>query len=342
MQPTRPRSRQERSQPLRKRRHGPSGIGVSVYSRLCGGCSSVGRVQDCDSCCRGFEPHQPPQVTPHATAPMGPLLLMATAKRKTGGLAFQGAREADHRDIEDSIRRSRHDVDCVHQTQGQSPLARVQQEPGKLVPAVQATARGSRHAAATRGVNLQRCRRRTASASTDSHGPIPQRTPVRRRRGARLGTFCFILARAAAPRGPGSRSRRAPPRATRPRPPSWRTRLRTPPSPRPCDQRPDPAAAVVGDPEIEARHRRLQLDLDPARPRVSDNVAHELAQDACERRPLHDVELPVLSISSAHPSSTLATFSRCVRSAFHSAAASLRLWLPAERPRVSVFSSCSV
>src|SRR3954469_20944332 len=26
-----------------------------------GGCSSVGRVQDCDSCCRGFEPHQPPQ-----------------------------------------------------------------------------------------------------------------------------------------------------------------------------------------------------------------------------------------------------------------------------------------
>ena len=27
-----------------------------------GGCSSVGRVQDCDSCCRGFEPHQPPQV----------------------------------------------------------------------------------------------------------------------------------------------------------------------------------------------------------------------------------------------------------------------------------------
>ena len=25
-----------------------------------GGCSSVGRVQDCDSCCRGFESHQPP------------------------------------------------------------------------------------------------------------------------------------------------------------------------------------------------------------------------------------------------------------------------------------------
>jgi hypothetical protein len=29
---------------------------------LCGGCSSAGRVQDCDSCCRGFEPHQPPQT----------------------------------------------------------------------------------------------------------------------------------------------------------------------------------------------------------------------------------------------------------------------------------------
>jgi hypothetical protein len=27
-----------------------------------GGCSSAGRVQDCDSCCRGFEPHQPPQT----------------------------------------------------------------------------------------------------------------------------------------------------------------------------------------------------------------------------------------------------------------------------------------
>ena len=30
--------------------------------RLCGGCSSVGRVQDCDSCRRGFESHQPPQI----------------------------------------------------------------------------------------------------------------------------------------------------------------------------------------------------------------------------------------------------------------------------------------
>jgi hypothetical protein len=27
-----------------------------------GGCSSVGRVLDCDSSCRGFEPHQPPHL----------------------------------------------------------------------------------------------------------------------------------------------------------------------------------------------------------------------------------------------------------------------------------------
>ena len=38
---------------------------VACYNRpLGGGCSSVGRVQDCDSCCRGFEPHQPPQRNP--------------------------------------------------------------------------------------------------------------------------------------------------------------------------------------------------------------------------------------------------------------------------------------
>ena len=27
-----------------------------------GGRSSVGRVQDCDSCCRGFDPHRPPHI----------------------------------------------------------------------------------------------------------------------------------------------------------------------------------------------------------------------------------------------------------------------------------------
>ena len=48
-----------------------SGIGNTVgwaaienaanYHGVIGGCSSVGRVQNCDSCCRGCEPHQPPQ-----------------------------------------------------------------------------------------------------------------------------------------------------------------------------------------------------------------------------------------------------------------------------------------
>ena len=27
-----------------------------------GECNSVGRVQDCDSCCRGFDPHHSPQI----------------------------------------------------------------------------------------------------------------------------------------------------------------------------------------------------------------------------------------------------------------------------------------
>ena len=34
---------------------------LAIIRPLGGGCSSVGRVQDCDSCCRGFESHQPPQ-----------------------------------------------------------------------------------------------------------------------------------------------------------------------------------------------------------------------------------------------------------------------------------------
>ena len=46
---------------------GPQGR-AKIYARirpLCssnGGCSSVGRVPDCDSGCRGFESHQPPQL----------------------------------------------------------------------------------------------------------------------------------------------------------------------------------------------------------------------------------------------------------------------------------------
>jgi hypothetical protein len=37
-----------------------------------GGCSSVGRVPDCDSGCRGFEPHQSPQeLKPKTLTPQG-------------------------------------------------------------------------------------------------------------------------------------------------------------------------------------------------------------------------------------------------------------------------------
>src|SRR5450759_740118 len=34
--------------------------GSSISCFINGGCSSVGRVPDCDSGCRGFEPHQSP------------------------------------------------------------------------------------------------------------------------------------------------------------------------------------------------------------------------------------------------------------------------------------------
>ena len=58
--PRRPAASGRRAGPARRRR-------IRYNRRLCGGCSSVGRVQDCDSCCRGFESHQPPQEL--ATSP---------------------------------------------------------------------------------------------------------------------------------------------------------------------------------------------------------------------------------------------------------------------------------
>ena len=38
------------------------------HLRLSGGCSSAGRAPDCDSGCRGFEPHQPPHQS-HSALP---------------------------------------------------------------------------------------------------------------------------------------------------------------------------------------------------------------------------------------------------------------------------------
>jgi hypothetical protein len=40
--------------------------------------SSVGRVQDCDSCCRGFEPHR----SPHFTASLAGYLNSSITKTK--------------------------------------------------------------------------------------------------------------------------------------------------------------------------------------------------------------------------------------------------------------------
>ena len=47
---------------------------------LYGASSSVGRVQDCDSCCRGFEPHLAPQQN---NAPLDKSGKVAFPKRKS-------------------------------------------------------------------------------------------------------------------------------------------------------------------------------------------------------------------------------------------------------------------
>ena len=64
---------------------------VACYNRpLGGGCSSVGRVQDCDSCCRGFEPHQPPHRQHADQAPRVPDFVSGAPPalvRGHGGLA---------------------------------------------------------------------------------------------------------------------------------------------------------------------------------------------------------------------------------------------------------------
>ena len=45
---------------------------AELYSHFCGGCSSVGRVPDCDSGRRGFESHQPPHlIQRQGPAPQG-------------------------------------------------------------------------------------------------------------------------------------------------------------------------------------------------------------------------------------------------------------------------------
>jgi hypothetical protein len=55
---------------LHRHRH-LEGIGRAYNARLCGGCSSVGRVPDCDSGRRGFESHQPPHRHARVIRPFG-------------------------------------------------------------------------------------------------------------------------------------------------------------------------------------------------------------------------------------------------------------------------------
>jgi hypothetical protein len=55
---------------LHRHRH-LEGIGRAYNAKLCGGCSSVGRVPDCDSGRRGFESHQPPHRHARVIRPFG-------------------------------------------------------------------------------------------------------------------------------------------------------------------------------------------------------------------------------------------------------------------------------
>jgi hypothetical protein len=57
-----------------------------------GGCSSVGRVPDCDSGCRGFEPHQSPQLLLRLASPLGGI-------RLTSNLNLHNLRHRQRRDV---------------------------------------------------------------------------------------------------------------------------------------------------------------------------------------------------------------------------------------------------
>ncbi len=55
---------------------------LAIIRRSGGGCSSVGRVQDCDSCCRGFESHQPPQSLIRGRASTAPAATARSRRRR--------------------------------------------------------------------------------------------------------------------------------------------------------------------------------------------------------------------------------------------------------------------
>lgn len=74
----------------------------------CGGCSSVGRVPDCDSGCRGFESHQPPHPNSFENRHLGASRVLflgrMVAISRFGGKAF--AQNAGCRPDPDRVRKA--------------------------------------------------------------------------------------------------------------------------------------------------------------------------------------------------------------------------------------------
>ena len=67
-------------------------INSSISCFINGGCSSVGRVPDCDSGCRGFEPHQSPQLLLGLATSLGGI-------RLTSNLNFHNLRHRQRRNV---------------------------------------------------------------------------------------------------------------------------------------------------------------------------------------------------------------------------------------------------
>ena len=68
-----------------------------------GGCSSVGRVQDCDSCCRGFEPHQPPQKSQGLQVFLQTLLIWPQNPNKPGQRQTHASIKNRRSDVESRV-----------------------------------------------------------------------------------------------------------------------------------------------------------------------------------------------------------------------------------------------
>ena len=126
-------------------------------------------------------------------------------------------------------------------------------------------------------------------------------------------------------------------------PPSCFTRLRTPPRPRPCDQargsRPMPLSVIVRSMRSFSSWNEMSswCACAWAMTLLTSSRITRVKADQCTT-----VRLMSWSNTNDHFSSMCAAVRRCVRSAFHSAAACESLWFDAASPRVSVFRSCKV